>query len=438
MSADSSTHGGSSWRDPDEPSVASILLYFLLVFARFFEPGSIMRRSNKSKNPRQLAVALIMSVYAATAAVAQVPLCPVAVQQAKPDLQLTKQFVRKSGWTGGDAAYSRRLDQGRNLWLFGDSFIGKIDQGQRIDPKMVHNACAWQDLSGQAAMRFFWKTVEGKPLAILNPEHKDAYYWPSDCALVDGRLYIFCKRIKDDPSARDPAFAFKWVSDDLIQVVNPSDPPTQWRIHSCPLPGSEVELHLGSGCCVEGDFLYIFATRLVGEGLSKHHNLMMSRIELKALSNLDLSRFQYWCHNPDADEETSANGIWRPEPINPLVLFADGAPEMSVGQVKGFPGFFAVYTQSGLGEKIMLRHSTSLESPWSEPLLLYRCPEASLKGVNCYGAKNHAELASDRSLTITYCCNPGPISAHVRRPGLYFPRAVEVLLKPAHITAPKR
>jgi hypothetical protein len=364
----------------------------------------------------------------------------VAVERAVPDRTLTKLFVRKNGWTGGDAAYSRRLDQGKTLWLFGDSFIGKIEQGLRIDPKMVHNTCAWQDLNrdGKAPMRFFWKNSGGKPQAILNPEHKDAYYWPSDCGLVDGRLYVFCKRIKDDPTVKDPAFGFKWVCDDLIQVVNPADPPTQWRIHSCPLPGQEVEMHLGCACYVEDDYMYVFATRMVGEGMAKHHNLMMARIELKALSKLDLSRFEYWCQNPDADEETSNKGIWRPEPINPLILFEDAAPELSVGKIKGFPGLFAVYTQSGLGEKIMLRQCASLQSPWSEALLLYRCPEAALKAVNCYGAKNHSELAGDRSLTVTYCCNPGAISAHVRRPGLYFPRAIEVLLKPAGPAAGRR
>ena len=346
--------------------------------------------------------------------------------------------MRNTGWTGGDAAYSRRLEQGKSLWLFGDSFIGKIDQGWRIDPMMIHNACAWQDLSGKAPMRFFWKTVEGKPLAILNPEHKDTYYWPGDCSLIDGRLYVFCKRIKDDPSVKDPAFAFKWVSDDLIQVVNPNDPPTQWRIHSIPLPGMEVDMHLGCATYIEADHLYIFATRMVGEGMAKHHNLLMARIELKALTNLDFSRVEYWCHNPDADEATRNKGIWRQEPINPLVLFEDAAPELSVGKVKGLPGLYAVYTQSGLSGNIMLRQSPTLESPWSESLLVYRCPEASLKGVNCYGAKNHSELSGDRLLTITYCCNPGAISAHVRQPGLYFPRAIKVLLKQSTSPPPRR
>ena len=36
-----------------------------------------------------------------------------------------------TGWQGGDAAHSIKLNDNRVLWLFGDTFIGKNDYGKR-------------------------------------------------------------------------------------------------------------------------------------------------------------------------------------------------------------------------------------------------------------------------------------------------------------------
>lgn len=48
-----------------------------------------------------------------------------------------------------------------------------------------------------------------------------------------------------------------------------------------------------------------------------------------------------------------------------------------------------------------------------------------------YSAKGHAELAEkDGQLFITYCRNAGSLSEHVKRPDLYAPQVIEVLLQP--------
>src|ERR1700736_448739 len=71
---------------------------------------------------------------------------PFEVSSAKPAPALTQRFQQTEGWTGGDVAQSIPLTPDRTLWLFGDSFIGKIESGRRVGARMINNAVAWQSL----------------------------------------------------------------------------------------------------------------------------------------------------------------------------------------------------------------------------------------------------------------------------------------------------
>ena len=51
-------------------------------------------------------------------------------------------FPYKDGWLGGDAAYSVRLGDGRSLWLFGDTFVGKPGASDRKGAAMIANSVA--------------------------------------------------------------------------------------------------------------------------------------------------------------------------------------------------------------------------------------------------------------------------------------------------------
>src|SRR5688572_29217881 len=73
------------------------------------------------------------------------PAIGVEVVKAVPNVALTRAFENFDGWTGGDAAYSLPLSRTRGLWLFGDTFIGKIENGVRTKAEMVHNTAAWLD-----------------------------------------------------------------------------------------------------------------------------------------------------------------------------------------------------------------------------------------------------------------------------------------------------
>ncbi len=65
------------------------------------------------------------------------------ITQVTPDSEWNAVFDRADGWTGADAAGSVDLGDGRTVWLFGDTWIGKIRDGKRLPgARMVNNSIA--------------------------------------------------------------------------------------------------------------------------------------------------------------------------------------------------------------------------------------------------------------------------------------------------------
>jgi len=421
-----------------------LLLLLMLFFARF-----VRERSMSFSFVRHLLYPIVAIVLFALSgpslaqtadaqpqpSVRTPPVCPYDVVSAAPDATLSKKLVSTSGWTGGDAAYTIALSSAKTLWLFGDSFIGKISGNRRVRPVMINNAAAWQQLESSAPLRFFWQDKSGKPAALLMPELANSYFWPGDGALIESRLYIFCKRIVDDPHTTGP-FAFSWTGDDIVQIANPHDEPPSWRVRTLALPGGEVKLHLGAACLQEGKYLYVFGV-LDETKESKKRPVVLARIHTSKLASLDLSGFEYLSRQIDENGNEIPDCLtWSNQPLHLVTLFDDGAPEFTVSSVPGAHGYFAVYSPNGLSKKIALRWAERPDGPWSDPVEFFDIPEAAEKNVLCYGAKNHPELSPELTLTVTYCCNPGELSAHVRRPYLYFPKAIKVLLKQRKTQSP--
>ena len=47
---------------------------------------------------------------------------------AAPDPRFNRQFTRLGdGWTGADGTYSVALPDGRTVWMFGDTFLGRVN-----------------------------------------------------------------------------------------------------------------------------------------------------------------------------------------------------------------------------------------------------------------------------------------------------------------------
>jgi hypothetical protein len=363
---------------------------------------------------------LLPVLFLATAAPAPPPF---EVESAAPLPALTRQFERTDGWTGADGAYSLPLGPRRTLWLFADTWVGKVEGGKRVGPRMVNNTAAWQDLGDERApLRFFWGGTAREPKALLRPPEADAWYWPGDGVLIDGRLYLFCKVVTRREKG-PPGFQFDWFANDLLRIDNPTAEPTDWRVgRRCRLPSGPAFPRLGAACLLEGDYLYAYGLFPVRDCKFLHTPLAVARIHRRDLPKLDLEGWRYWARGPEGER-------WSERPDALVPLFTDGAPELSVGRLRGVAGLVVTYTSLGLGREVCLRHAARPEGPWSASVRAYRCPEAGK--LLLYGAKAHPELAGrDGELIVTYCRNTGDLGEHVRRPELYVPQGVKVQLRP--------
>ena len=98
---------------------------------------------------RRLAGLTCLVVWAAAARAAEPP----AVVKAEPLPAWDAKFRRTDGWIGGDGAYSVPISPTRNLWLFSDTWIGKVRNGKRTDLAMVNNTVGVQDGRGSCGGR---------------------------------------------------------------------------------------------------------------------------------------------------------------------------------------------------------------------------------------------------------------------------------------------
>lgn len=366
--------------------------------------------------------------------------------------QLERKFKSGAVWKGADGALSVPLSRNETLWLFGDTWIKQSDgaAGTRAVPEnraalkersdeesfgkriMLRNTGAVQQmekagdaahLADRSSFKFLWRLSGAKPADLLAPQKRRDWYWPGVGIKYGDALYLVMKRIRKSDSG-PPEFRFDWYKDDLVVIDNPFDPPMKWRVSINALPDGGNRLLMGVASLELDGYLYLYCSMPSKKKEFLPHPTGLARVLLSDLKQPGKARWQYYC---DLN-----GGGWCDDAARMKVLFADGAPEMSVSGAPG-GGVIAVYMPP-LSEKIMLRRAERPEGPFSEPVTAYVCPEAGIDVLGqktlVYTARAHPELTSGPcELIVTYCVNPGSLAAHVARPDLYYPGAIRITLR---------
>jgi len=99
---------------------------------------------------------------------------------AEPAIERERLFSPTQGWLGSDCAYSVSLGDDRILWLYDDTFIGRIQEGKRIGVAMVRNSIAIQkeQRPETAQVRFVWGRVgEKQPSDFVKPPDGVGWFW---------------------------------------------------------------------------------------------------------------------------------------------------------------------------------------------------------------------------------------------------------------------
>jgi hypothetical protein len=347
---------------------------------------------------------------------------PVIVK-AEPIPEWNARFAGKEGWVGGDEAYSVVLGPRRVLWLFGDTLLGTVKDGARPGAAMVNNTVGVQ--AGQtrdANIRFVaGKGGDGKPTALFTPADGKGWFWPQAGVRVGDRLFLFLAKV-DRKKDQQGAFGFQHVGQWLAVIDNPDADPGSWRVKQLEVPfaafGPGRLRSWGSALLADGEQLFVYGYEEQGKDIARRR-LTVARVPAASLDDFTAWRFR------------TGEG-WSDRPTEAVAL-ADGlATELSVSKRPDGKGFVAVYTENGLGDRIVGRFADAPEGPWSAPLLLYRCPEMGKdKGVFSYAAKAHPWAATGNELVISYCVNTWEFGRLFKDETVYRPKFIRVELGPA-------
>ncbi|CAN5369244.1 hypothetical protein BH11CYA1_BH11CYA1_30430 [soil metagenome] len=358
--------------------------------------------------------------------VAKYPANPYKTNSAAPYPILTKRFINDTAsrdWVGGDAAYSIPLGPKRNLWLFGDSFVGQVKNNRRLNCAMVHNAIAIEETSlGSSPGKFTYyngkQPVDEKSngTGFFRCPEKGDYYWPADGFLSNGKLNIFMHVVRTNTRLPVP-FQFELRTDHLVTIDNPQDAPDKWRYKIQGLNTSAKRTLYGVACRSDSKYQYFFCSNgSVALDLFKHP-AVVARLPLDKAASFKVNKLEWWSQK------------WEPTYELPETLFDDGASEMTVTAVPGLPGFFAFYIPPDL-KAIVMRHAQQPQGPWSERAVVYQFP-ASAPDMLYYSAKAHPQYLKDASknkgeMILTYCTNSSNFAKLTSNAKLYVPQALKI------------
>lgn len=332
--------------------------------------------------------------------------------------EFTKAFRPTEGWLGADAIYSAPLDDGRLLWIFDDTFIGKIVDGKRQVQTMVNNTLAVQERADFAAPPSFVvrKSSEDKPVSFVAPQDGKGWYWQCAAIADAGQLHVFCQRVvKADGNSE--AFGFAIRGTELVTWGEAGKPlgkdPLTWPQSQLAIPSSGEQKNQlviwGAGVMRHEEHVYIYGTRETKGRPLEGKQLIVARAPRGKLAVL--SHWEYWDGTAWQKEASSCAGIAK-----------DVATELSVSYDAKLQKWILIHSEKFLAPGIMVSTAPSPTGPWSEPVRIYKALEAAFdKRIFCYAAKGHATLSKPGELVISYVTNSHEFAHAINDNRVYWP-----------------
>ncbi len=316
-------------------------------------------------------------------------------------------FPDRDGWYGGDGAYSIGLNDGRVLWLFGDTFVS--DQEGRRDRAgmkvVLGTTLAISTCTGgaQFQIRYFLKKKNGEFASSFGDGE---WLWPQDPFMVNRTLYVPLVSVKADPRVEGP-FKFAIAGHRIARIRDFTGPdPNSWAVDYIDLtPGMPRGIRaFATTSVLHGGHVYFYPLySATEEGVSVLGNIL-ARIPTGRLD--DPAR---------AIEYLTKDGRWEKElkHAEVRVVLDAAVSEMSVRHHPESGKWIAVHMSlRNNGDRMLYQTADALEGPWTEPqTLIGSIPEVDRgsprydKNNFCYAGKEHLEFARGRSLVVTYVCN---------------------------------
>jgi len=324
---------------------------------------------------------------------------------AETDSVFYNQFRREiGGWIAADATYSIYLPDGRTLWLFGDTFIGEVDENNAIIPgsKFIRNSAVIQD--GDQLETLFGGTRSNPSDFIMTLNPDSTWYWPDHGVVDNDTLRIFVAKFRTNPDG--PAgFNFEHAGMDVASFTYPG---LQF-LHIVPLHIHDLNGVLyGDRVMEDSGYLYIYGRRNDDPEI----NIPYPHVARTSVGSLMDQEWEFY----------NGNG-WSSDPqdtkrINNFQV----SQQYSVSPHKGK---YILLTQDiWLSPEIWTFTSDSPVGPWANKKLIYSTPESE-QNMFTYNAYAHPQFDQDDELLISYNTN-GDFWSIFSNVELYRPRFIRV------------
>ena len=306
-------------------------------------------------------------------------------------------------WTGGDGTESVLLPDGRELWLFADSYLGTLTNGERIRARsqILHNTLVIQRNGVLTKTRY--KHRRKNLMAFLNPVPTDPSrygIWPGSMVLSGTTLQVIGLNVKFERNGM-----YSVTGNSLATFALPSL--RLQRLQS--LPPSNTDW--SEGVLRDGGYTYVYGNAAP--------NTYAARVEGDNLS----APWSYYDGSGWTSDAAAA------EPISSVGTLS----HFSVSKVGSL---YVLITKSFLTTNVITAaFGCNPVGPFGPPQPIYATPEASefpsVDGVVTYGAFAHPELSkSPNTLVVSYDVN---VSSTNNDPALdaslYRPRFLDVTIR---------
>lgn len=290
------------------------------------------------------------------------------------------------GWKAGDGTISVPLDDGRSIWLFGDSIVEQPN-GSRT---MVRNAAVRTDGSRT--------TLLGEPGTLLAPSQPDTWYWPAGGVQQGDELALFMGKVQH---ARDVApgpaeWNFRGAGSDLVIVDAQTMRPR--AVHE--LPGGAA-MTWGAATLRSGGYTYVYGFEQGDDPLERFVHVARIRD-----GRLGREPMEHW------------DGAGWSHDVTRSARVADGVSnQFSVVELPS--GRFALLSQElMLSAALTSRTAPTPIGPWGSPRIVDPGPSLS-PGTFSYNAMAHPQFTADGKLLVSWNRNRASI------PGQLLPDAAE-------------
>ncbi|MFI6736136.1 DUF4185 domain-containing protein [Nonomuraea sp. NPDC050451] len=337
--------------------------------------------------------------------------CGPTVKGTTTDARLTSLFTnygndnsRLDDWTGADGTYSVKLPSGKELWIFSDTFLGRVNTdgsrppvvGEGGDTVFLNNSFA---VERNGKLSTIHDGTAAKPTAVMPPRDQNHWYWAGDATVAGGLVEVTYQEYERYGTG---AWDWRWHRNVVARFA-------PGRLNE---PISVTDLPSGHGVAwasavlKDGGYTYVYGVEDLGSPKYMH----VARVSGQSLLGT-------W-------EFLKADGTWSPNEADSARIMSGVANEYSVTKVGSGYVLITHDTTEVLSPNIVAYTSCSPFGPFTGKQHVYTTPET--KGnIFTYNAHAHPEVAGN-GLVISYNVNSFVNTDHYRDVTIYRPRFLDV------------